>query len=82
MPCKVLPFIPTERKVAYIQSLLRVGFDSDRFWEFCVAKSDSANGGHCCIGHVDLSQTTSKLLLAIANTRGAEMALSMLKFNI
>jgi hypothetical protein len=27
MPCKASPFIPTEKKVAYIQSLLRVGFD-------------------------------------------------------
>jgi hydroxymethylglutaryl-CoA lyase len=27
----IKPFIPTERKVAYIQSLLRVGFDSIDF---------------------------------------------------
>jgi hypothetical protein len=56
MLCKVKPFIP-ERKVAYIQSLLRVGFDR-LIWEFCVAKSDSANAGYrCCAITIDLSQT-------------------------
>jgi hydroxymethylglutaryl-CoA lyase len=30
----IKPFIPTERKVAYIQSLLRVGFDSIDFGSF------------------------------------------------
>jgi hydroxymethylglutaryl-CoA lyase len=31
---------------------------------------------------IDLSQTTSKLLAIIANTRGQKWLLSMLKFNI
>jgi hydroxymethylglutaryl-CoA lyase len=33
------PFIPTARKVAYIQSLLRVGFDSIDFGSFVSPKA-------------------------------------------
>jgi isopropylmalate/homocitrate/citramalate synthase len=40
----IKPFIPTERKVAYIQSLLRVGFDSIDFGSFF--QSNSANAGY------------------------------------
>jgi hypothetical protein len=43
----IKPFIPTEKKVAYIQSLLRVGFDSIDFGSF-VTKSDSTNAGYRC----------------------------------
>jgi hydroxymethylglutaryl-CoA lyase len=35
----IKPFIPTERKVAYIQSLLRVGFDSIDFGSFVSPKA-------------------------------------------
>jgi hydroxymethylglutaryl-CoA lyase len=71
----IKPFIPTERKVAYIQSLLRVGFDSIDFGSFVSPKAipqmvDTA----AVLEQLDLSQTTSKLLAIIANTRGAEMA--------
>jgi len=68
-------FIPTERKVAYIQSLLRVGFDSIDFGSFVSAKAipqmqDTAE----VLAQLDLSQTTSKLLAIIANTQGAILA--------
>jgi hydroxymethylglutaryl-CoA lyase len=71
----IKPFIPTERKVAYIQSLLRVGFDSIDFGSFVSPKAipqmvDTAD----VLAQLDLSQTTSKLLAIIANTRGAELA--------
>jgi hydroxymethylglutaryl-CoA lyase len=71
----IKPFIPTERKVAYIQSLLRVGFDSIDFGSFVSPKAipqmqDTAS----VLAQLDLSQTTSKLLAIIANTRGAEIA--------
>ena len=71
----IKPFIPTERKVAYIQSLLRVGFDSIDFGSFVSPKAipqmvDTAE----VLAQLDLSQTTSKLLAIIANTRGAELA--------
>lgn len=71
----IKPFIPTERKVAYLQALLRVGFDSIDFGSFVSPKAipqmvDTAE----VLAQLDLSQTTSKLLAIIANTRGAEMA--------
>ena len=71
----IKPFIPTDKKVAYIQSLLRVGFDSIDFGSFVSAKAipqmqDTVE----VLSKLDLSQTTSKLLAIIANTQGAENA--------
>lgn len=71
----IKPFIPTDKKVAYLQALLRVGFDSLDFGSFVSPKAipqmvDTAT----VLSQLDLSQTTSKLLAIIANTRGAEMA--------
>lgn len=68
-------FIPTEKKVAYIQSLLRVGFDTIDFGSFVSPKAipqmqDTAE----VLSQLDLSATRSKLLAIIANTRGAEAA--------
>jgi len=68
----IKPFIPTARKVAYIQSLLRVGFDSIDFGSFVSPKAipqmqDTAE----VLSQLDLSQTQSKLLAIIANTQGA-----------
>jgi hydroxymethylglutaryl-CoA lyase len=65
-------FIPTQRKVAYIQSLLRVGFDSIDFGSFVSPKAipqmqDTAE----VLALLDLSKTQSKLLAIIANTQGA-----------
>ncbi len=71
----IKPFIPTERKVSYIQSLLRVGFDTIDFGSFVSPKAipqmqDTAE----VLAQLDLSQTTSKLLAIIANTQGAQTA--------
>ena len=68
-------FIPTEQKVQYIQSLLRVGFDTIDFGSFVSPKAipqmvDTAE----VLAQLDLSKTTSKLLAIVANTRGAEDA--------
>jgi hydroxymethylglutaryl-CoA lyase len=65
-------FIPTDRKVAYIQFLLRVGFDTIDFGSFVSPKAipqmqDTAE----VLGKLDLSKTQSKLLAIIANTQGA-----------
>ncbi|MFT5713694.1 MAG: hydroxymethylglutaryl-CoA lyase [Flavobacterium sp.] len=71
----IKPFIPTERKVAYIQSLLRVGFDSIDFGSFVSPKAiPQMQDTSAVLAQLDLSQTTSKLLAIIANTRGAEIA--------
>ncbi len=68
-------FIPTQRKVDYIQALLRVGFDTIDFGSFVSPKAipqmvDTAE----VLAQLDLSQTQSKLLAIIANTQGAELA--------
>jgi hydroxymethylglutaryl-CoA lyase len=68
-------FIPTANKVTYIQSLLRVGFDTIDFGSFVSSKAipqmqDTAE----VLAQLDLSQTQSKLLAIIANTQGAESA--------
>jgi hydroxymethylglutaryl-CoA lyase len=68
-------FIPTERKAAYIQSLLRVGFDTIDFGSFVSAKAipqmqDTAE----VLEQLDLSKTNSKLLAIIANVQGATLA--------
>jgi hydroxymethylglutaryl-CoA lyase len=68
-------FIPTEQKVQYIQSILRVGFDTVDFGSFVSPKAipqmvDTAE----VLAQLDLSKTKSKLLAIVANTRGAEAA--------
>jgi len=65
-------FIPTDRKAAYIQSLLRVGFDTIDFGSFVSPKAipqmqDTAE----VLARLDLSKTRSKFLAIIANTQGA-----------
>ena len=65
-------FIPTARKVAYIQSLLRVGFDSIDFGSFVSPKAiPQMQDTSEVLAQLDLSQTQSKLLTIIANTQGA-----------
>ena len=68
-------FIPTEKKVQYIQSLLRVGFDTIDFGSFVSPKAipqmvDTAE----VLAQLDLSKTKSKLLAIVANLRGAQDA--------
>lgn len=68
-------FIPTEKKVQYIQSLLRCGFDTLDFGSFVSPKAipqmqDTAE----VLAQLDLSQTQTKLLAIVANTKGAELA--------
>ncbi len=68
-------FIPTEKKVQYIQSLLRVGFDTIDFGSFVSAKAiPQMQDTIKVLELLDLSKTQSKLLAIIANTRGAELA--------
>ena len=70
-------FIPTERKVAYIQSLLRVGFDTIDFGSFVSTKAiPQMQDTAAVLAQLDLSQTRSKLLAIIANTQGAIAASS------
>ena len=70
-----LEFIPTEKKIQYINQLLKVGFDTIDFGSFVSPKaipqlkdtSDVLNG-------LDLKNSSSKLLAVIANLRGGKDA--------
>ena len=69
--------IPTAQKVQYLQSLLRVGFDTIDFGSFVSPRAipqmaDTAK----VLAQLDLSKTTSKLLAIVANSRGALAAAS------
>jgi hydroxymethylglutaryl-CoA lyase len=68
-------FIPTEKKVQFIQSILRCGFDTVDFGSFVSPKAipQMADTGEV-LSRLDLSKTTSKLLAIVANVRGAEEA--------
>lgn len=68
-------FIPTGKKVKYIQSLLGCGFDTIDFGSFVSPKAipqmvDTAE----VLAQLDLSKTKSKLLAIVANERGAQDA--------
>ena len=68
-------FIPTDLKASYINTLLSVGFDTIDFGSFVSPKAipqmkDTAE----LITKLDMTQTKSKLLAIVANTRGAEQA--------
>ena len=68
-------FIPTAQKIDYINSLLRVGFDTIDFGSFVSAKAipQMADTKEVIAG-LDLQDSRSKLLAIIANLRGAEEA--------
>lgn len=65
-------FIPTEKKAAYINQLLKVGFDTIDFGSFVSPKAipqlrDTAE----VLEQLDLASGNSKLLAIVANRRGA-----------
>ena len=75
-------FIPTQRKVDYLQSLLRVGFDTIDFGSFVSAKAiPQMQDTAAVLAQLDLSQTQSKLLAIIANTQGAQAAAQFPEIN-
>lgn len=68
-------FIPTEKKIAYINQLLRIGFDTIDFGSFVSPKAipqlrDTAE----VLQKLEMKDTRSKLLAIVANTRGAQQA--------
>ena len=70
-------FIPTHKKAAYIQALLRCGFDTIDFGSFVSPRAvpqmrDTAE----VLESLDLGATESKLLAIVANVRGAEDAVA------
>ncbi len=68
-------FIPTEQKIRYINSLLKVGFDTIDFGSFVSPKAiPQMADTREVIGNLELGLSRSKLLAIVANTRGAEDA--------
>ena len=68
-------FIPTEKKIEYINALLKVGFDTIDFGSFVSPKAipQMADTSEV-IRNLQLGGSTSKLLAIIANERGAQDA--------
>jgi len=68
-------FIPTEKKIEYINSLLKVGFDTIDFGSFVSAKAiPQMADTKDVIGNLELGISNTKLLAIVANLRGAEEA--------
>lgn len=68
-------FIPTEKKIHYINSLLKVGFDTIDFGSFVSAKAiPQMADTKQVIRNLRVEGSASKLLAIVANTRGAEEA--------
>ncbi len=68
-------FIPTEAKAAYINSILKVGFDTVDFGSFVSPKAiPQMRDTAAVLATLDLSKTVSKLLAIVANVRGAKDA--------
>ena len=68
-------FISTENKVRYINSLLKVGFDTVDFGSFVSPKAiPQMRDTAAVLSQLDLSETKSKLLAIVANVRGANDA--------
>lgn len=75
-------FIPTDKKIKYINSLLKVGYDTIDVGSFVSPKAipqmrDTAE----VLKKIDLSNTRSKLLAIIANLRGAKDAVQFDEVN-
>lgn len=68
-------FIPTEKKIEYINTLLKVGFDTIDFGSFVSPKAiPQMADTKDVIRNLDLAGCKSKLLAIVANIRGAEEA--------
>ena len=76
-------FISTEKKALYINSLLKVGFDTIDFGSFVSPKAiPQMRDTAAVLSKLDLSKTTSKLLAIIANVGEQMMPLNLKKLII
>jgi hydroxymethylglutaryl-CoA lyase len=68
-------FIPAEKKIAYINQLLKVGFDTIDFGSFVSPKAiPQMADTKEVVEKLNVENTKTKLLAIIANTRGAQNA--------
>lgn len=69
-------FIPTQKKIDYINTLLKAGFDTIDFGSFVSPKAmPQMADTHEVVTQLDISGTSTKLLAIVANERGAKEAL-------
>src|SRR5206468_12235678 len=65
-------FIPTEKKIEYINSLLRIGFDTIDAGSFVSPKvMPQMSDTPTVMAGLDIKHSPSKLLTIVANLRGA-----------
>jgi len=75
-------FIATDVKADYINMLLKVGFDTIDFGSFVSPKAiPQMRDTAAVLSKLELSNTTSKLLAIVANTRGANDAVQFEEIN-
>lgn len=68
-------FIPTDKKVKYLNQLLKVGFDTLDFGSFVSHKAiPQMRDTSEVVKQLDLSESRTKLLAIVANSRGATEA--------
>lgn len=73
----ITEFIPTEKKIRYLNTLLKIGFDTLDFGSFVSAKAiPQMRDTEEVLHGLDLSSTSTSLLAIVANVRGAEKAAS------
>lgn len=70
-------FIPTEKKIEYINALLKVGFDTIDFGSFVSPKAiPQLADTKEVVAKLEMENSKSKLLAIVANSRGAEDAVN------
>lgn len=73
----IADFIPTEKKVAYINTLLQVGFDTIDVGSFVSPKAiPQMRDTWKVLPRLDMSETDTKLSVIVANMRGAQEAVT------
>lgn len=71
----IIEFIPTNKKIEYLNALLKVGFNTLDCGSFVSEKSiPQMADTKLIIPHLKLEDTDTKLSVIVANTRGAEEA--------
>src|SRR5882724_1259061 len=69
-------FIPTEKKIEYINALMQVGFDTVDFGSFVSPKAiPQMADTKDVISKINIAGSKTKLLAIVANTRGTEEAM-------
>jgi hydroxymethylglutaryl-CoA lyase len=70
-------FIPTDKKIVYLNALLKVGFDTLDFGSFVSAKAiPQMADTKELVTKLNMQDTKTKLLAIVANTRGAKEAVA------